>query len=95
MRGVGGEGGDGGGGNVNVTLRSWMWVRAVNGMGIFSPSCIKKFKTFLRNIILQHQENLSILKKEQNYTPCLGTLIFETRCCRLSYIADPVFKGLH
>ena len=72
-----------------MTVRSWMWVRAVNGMGIFSPSSIKKFKTFPRNVILQHQEILSVSKKEQNCTPCLGKLIFETRCWRLSYIADP------
>ena len=83
------KGGGVGGGNVNMTLRSWMWVRAVNGMGIFSPSSIKKFKTFLRNIIHQHQEILSVSKEEQNCIPCLGTLIFETRCYRLSYIADP------
>jgi hypothetical protein len=35
-----------GGSNVNVTVRSWMRVRAVDGMAIFSPLSITKFKTF-------------------------------------------------
>jgi len=79
---------------VNVTVRGWMWVRAVNDMVIFSPSSIKKFKTFLRNIILQHQENLNFEKRAELYS-MLGTLIFETRCCRLVSSLILVFKGLH
>jgi hypothetical protein len=70
--------GGGVGGNVTMTVRGWMWVRAVIGMGILTRSSIKKFKTFLSNIILQRQEILSVSKKKQNYIPFY---IHETVVC--------------